>query len=249
MDISDLFQPPPEIQGYGDELAAIKSNKKAVSVFTGRRGDVYFEAIEKAALDLELVVVTFAQGANVAGQTFEQVSLFVTNLKNMWRVQAYVSFLNIMHQHPPWSNGAEHFQSFLLGYSDEKISEWMKYKQDTQSAWGACTIYFFATAVYLEKLKILGNRCFHPECDESGIMLFIPKKHLVLKTETYQLLPVGTVIGRLAVSWSAANDLFKNPDNVEQSDFIRLTLSPQSIPAFNSSIRSPIEFLNENGWT
>jgi hypothetical protein len=249
MDVSEIFQAPPGIQGYGDELAAIKSNHKAMSVFTGRRGDAYFEAIEKEALDLELVLVTLTQDTNVAGETFEQVSLFVTNLNNIWRVRAYISFLDIMYRYPPWSNGAEHFQSFLLGYSDEKISEWMKYKRDIQLAWGACTIYFFATAVYFEKLKLLGNRCFHPECDDSGIALFIPKKHLVLKPEAHQLLPVGTMIGRLAVSWSAVNDLIMIPDNGEQGDFSRSTLSPQSIPAFNSSIRSPIEFFSANGWT
>src|SRR5262249_28104300 len=157
------------IQGYGDELSAIKSNRKAMSVFTGRRGDAYFELIEKEAFDLGLVIVKLSQRISAGGETLEEVSLFVTNLDNVWRVRAYISFLDIAYRYSPWSNSAEHFQSFLLGYSEEQILEWMKLKHDAQSAWGACTVYFFATAAYNEKLMLLGNRCLHPDCDESGI--------------------------------------------------------------------------------
>lgn len=220
-----------------------------MSVFTGRRGDEYFKAIEEQALELGLALVMLPEAITATGQTYEQISLFVTNIENLWRVKAYTSFLNIMNRYQPWSDGAEHFQSFLLGYSDEKITEWMKYKKSVQLAWGACTIYFSAPVAYSEKLKLLGNRCFHPEYEEGGIMLLFLKKHMVPKAEAFELLPVGTILGRLAISWRSANDVFGNFENMEQSDFATAVLSPQSVPVFNSGIRSAIEILDKNGWS
>jgi len=249
MDISRLFDEPSKIRGYEDELAAIEANHKAMSVFTGQPGDAYFEEIEKKALDLKLILVTSKQSDSAAGQAPEQVNLFVTKSENLWRVQAYTSFLSIMRRYQPWSDGAEHFQSFLLGYGDEQIAEWVKYKKNIQLAWGTCTIYFCTATSYAEKLKLLGNRCFHPECDEEGIVLFFPKKHLVPNAEAYRLLPIGTMIGRLAVSWRTAHDVFGGFENMVQGNFAKTVLACQMIPSFNSGVRSAIEILDENGWS
>ena len=248
VDISKLFQPAPGIKGYEDELSAIKSNRKAMSVFTGRRGDDYFEKIEKEALDLGLVLITVCQDVDVDSKTLEEVTLFVTNSDNIWRVQTYISFMKIANLYSPWTDRAEHFQSFLLGYSEEQIFEWIRYKHDVQSAWGACTVYFLATAAYLEKLNLLGCRCLHPDCDKGGITLFVPKRRLVLRTDAHQLVPTGMVISRLAISWRIANELLINSDNADKNGVAQCTLSPQSIPALNSDIRSSIEFFGESGW-
>ena len=248
MDLSVFFQEPLEIHGYGDELAAIKSKNKAMSVFTGKRGDEYFEAIEKEALDLKLVLVTLPQDGSTGSTKADQVSVFVTNTENLWRVQVYFSFLKIMRSYQPWSNGAEHFQSFLLGYSDDQIREWIKYKNDIQVNWGNCTVYCIIQIADREKLDLLGNRCFHPECGASGIKIFIPKKRVILKTKVNNVLPAGLVIGRVAVAWRTASELFQNFESEDKSDFALATLAPQAIPAFNQGIRSGIEFFDEDGW-
>ncbi len=219
-----------------------------MSVFTGKRGDEYFAAIEKEALDLKLVLMMLPEDGGIGSTKADQVSVVVTNTENLWRVQAYFSFLKIMQSYQPWSYGAEHFQSFLLGYSDDQIREWIKLKKDTQVNWGNCTVYCLVPTVDREKLNLLGNRCFHPECGESGIKLFVPKKRVILKTEAYKVLPVGLVIGRVAVAWRTASELFQNFACEGESDFALTTLIPQAMPALNQGIRSTIEFFGENGW-
>jgi len=245
MKLSDFFDEFPAQFHFSDEVQAVKDDLKLISYSSGVRGSDFTNEIEKQALDLGLLVITSEDRRIELTGAIRQ---YVVKPENLWRVQAMDAFSKTSGMHP-WTAWTERFMSSLLGYTEEQIDFWLNSLSSAQAGFGSTTVYFLVKDGYREKLKILGDRCLHPDCGEDGIDLFFPSRRVVPKIRAFELVPRGTHLARMGIGNRFAAGLFDNFSDLQDSSYLSSTIAPMMIPEINAALRTSIAIFGPDGWT
>jgi hypothetical protein len=251
IDLSTLFESQPARDSLGslkDELEAVRSRKKGMSVFSFPRsetgGDNYKELLTVAS---QLGLLTVHQNEHVL-HTPERdiVYIFVLHPEESWRVPAYILTRKCLRTYA-WSDGAEYLESALLGYNEEEISFWLKRKHQTRVSWTGLTIYVLLSRQQQTMMTKLGMRCIDPDTLIEPITVFHMREHMQLKKDAIHSIPANMVIGRVSVKQAKFLKLFEHTFSSAEP-LIIATLSADDVASINPALDSNFEFLDVDGW-
>jgi hypothetical protein len=148
IDLSHLFEPQRPINVFEDlkaELNALSTGNKAMSVFTLAESDIggqRYKEIVTPALDLGLSVSHYIETFGSSDRAIKELRIFIFSPEQSWKIPAYLATRKIMSNGYAWSDGAEYLESYLLGYSEGQISEWMERFKNRRASWkGTLSIY------------------------------------------------------------------------------------------------------------
>lgn len=253
-DINKLFEEPPRIKTFDDEIAALVSGEKAFSAMGFPRpsfgGDEppdedYLKLLD-IALNAGLLVVHCQRRRPLPKGFPADIDLFILRPDQVWRIPAYLALWEAANHASWWSDGQEILESTLLGYDRAMTAAWIAHVHRRQVKWGRATIYFLMTQSQVESLADYGMLCFPRELGAFKITAFEVRSGKLPRTDAAEVAP-GLVIARAAFSHSFRRDLFKEPDESDD-DIVCRTLTEQNIRELNSALESKIQIWSSDGW-
>lgn len=253
IDLSTLFESKPRLASYQSlraELQAVQSHEKAMSVFffqqPATEDENYVEILE-TALALGLLVVQHTERPNPERTDLDELFVFVLDADQMWRIPAYIATRKVL-RHYDWSDGAEYLESYLLGYSSDKISSWMGNIRNTRVGWTGRTIYFLMSNEQREHMFTLGMRCLDPRSNIENMMAFFSRSRPALKSNVLELIPDGMTIARASIKRSFFDKMFGQSSGRGDRDVILSPIAKETAASLNSALESNFQFLGADGW-
>jgi hypothetical protein len=253
IDLSGLFEPGPKTRHFNnlkEELGAISSGEKAMSVFFFPRSAAetdHLKAIVAAALDLGLAVIYHVERWPVENSLYEELYVFVLSKNQSWRIPSYMVTRRILREYR-WSDGAEHLESFLLGYGEEDIKAWIAHKRNIRASWTGLTVYLLMPENQFRCIRDLGMRCLDPNslCEE--VTAFFSRSNLALRRDWRALVPKGTVITRAAVKHAFFERLFGEAQSWGPAEIVSSAITKELARLLNPALESNFQILDHDGW-
>jgi hypothetical protein len=248
-----LFEEEPRPQKFKDihqELRAISNDEKARSVISFSRSDLGTDEVKEiiaAALDHKLSI-TYHPEQIVHGKfVYEQFYIFFTKPGQDWRIPAYISSRRILRDYR-WSDGAEYLESYLLGYSEAEISQWIAYKRYTRASWTGLTVYLLMAEAKTERVRYLGMRCLEPNAAGADVIAFFSRSNLPIRTGATGIIPKGTTLLRVAVNRPFFERLFGPSSDWEDAEIISAPITTEIAKLMNPALESNFQIFHDGGW-
>lgn len=200
--------------------------------------------IVRLALSLDLSVSRKYFGRNEDSAPTSSY-IFISWPEEAWRSQVYIATRKILHKYG-WSNGAEYLESFLLGYSEEQIQQWLFRIEQERISWEGKNFYMLASIDDAEHVLQFSKRIV-PLAGFSKGHAFFFKSNLMPVRDAFGKLPKNMTLMRAAMRWQGFTKIYG--DSIASADdLVSAEVSAQHASAINSHLVSNIQFLDEHGW-
>jgi len=253
IDLRALFDQEPPTDRFKDineELQAISAGIKAMSVISVPRselGTVEIEPILQTALDLGLLTAFHLEKIfRGTSAPYEQVYVFIFNRGQEWRIPAYIATRQILRKYR-WSDGAEYFESYLLGYSESEILAWMAHHQKTRASWTGLTVYLLMSKRQIEPIRYLGMRCIDPKSVTADVIAFFSRSNLAIRSDAKSMIPKGFILLRVAIKRSLLKILFGPPNSWGDAEIVSTTITADLAKLMNPALESNFQTF-DGGW-
>ena len=253
IDLNMLFVPDSSIRRFTfgsakEELEAVQSRKKGMSVFSCPRSDVEgFKDLSEMALDLGLSVMHHIDPVTHEGLSCNQMYIFILYSEESWRVPAYLLTKEVLWNYT-WSDSAENLISALLGYDQEQIASWLARINESRASWSGKTFYLLMSRQQQSLIARLGIRCIDPQSLIEPIIAFYNRKNSPVKKDAYEMLPHNLVIGRVSAKEKVFRNLFGKVTSPDAPDVLTGAITEELAESLNPALDSNFQFLNADGW-
>lgn len=254
INLNALFKPcgeRPKYESTEEELEAVAAGAKAMSVFhfshTSMDTDPTYSKLKEIAARLDLSIVITDRNKAEPDHRLRTNDVFLTKPIELWRVSAYTTLKEVFERYE-WSDAAEHFESTLLGYSDEDIAKWLRVHSKSRIGWTGRTFYLLLQFAEAASVRSHAKRYLDPKIIAEPITVFFNRKHSLLREDTDCLLPEGLALARASVRHSFFRMLFGRRTAPSEPDVIAVLLTPEKAEEMNSALESNFEFLEAGAW-
>jgi hypothetical protein len=248
-----LFEEAPRPFKFEDihqELQAVRDGDKAMSVISWSRSELRSDEMQEIiaeALDYGLSVSTHLEPIVHGKGTYQQLYVFFVKSGQDWRVPALIATRQILGDYR-WTDGAEHLEGYLLGYSEADIAEWATHQRHTRAGWGALTIYLLMSEAETERVRYLGMRCLEPGSVGADLIAFSSRGDLAVRSGAEGIIPKGTALLRAAVKRSFFARLFGPPSGWGDAEIISAPITKDIAELMNPALESNLQIFRDGGW-
>lgn len=253
-DLDALFEGRESLAKYDstrEELEAVAAGTKALSLFpfpsSSMETHPFYHDLRQIALELDLSVVIIQVDEDNPDPRGRSSYVFLTRPTELWRASAYCAFREVFENYG-WSDAAQHFESMLLGYSEEDISRWLRAFARWQIDWKGRTIYFLLSSSDADGVRALAKRCIDPKMIAQPIPVFCSYHQNPMRTDAESLLSEGCVLARVSVRRPFFGELFGRQTPPSESDVITSLLTADLAAKMNSALESNFQFLEAGEW-
>ncbi len=242
----DLFEVRARVARFEtleDELSAVEKGHKGISAFPFvtenlESSEDYIALLEEAAnRNLFLVTVTYRDAPTT--------HVLIVHPDHTWRVPAYKLLNDVgrLHVH---SEGFEHLESALLGYSSSDTTAWLAERRLRTAGEAGVTVFVLLTSADLTELDRQGRRSLRPAI--GGRMLAFYNRDVgisgssVLRPDFSASLPKQTKLCRCALSLPSWKVLFNSSTNSDDQILLSY-IDDNNIGPVNAGLLSAIEIL------
>lgn len=254
LDLSTLFEEGISIVKYEDirrELEAVAAGSKALSFFQFPSLSVethpFYTELRQIAFELDLYTVIIPVNETDPNPRLRVANVFLTKPNELWRIPAFSAFKNVFEDYK-WSDAAEHFESALLGYSQDDISNWLKTRSRSQISWRGQTIYFLLKSTDAAGIHALANRCIDPRLNSESILSFFNHNQNPMRKDACDLVLDDCVLARVSVCQPFFREIFGRQKSIPDSDIATCLLNSETISKMNASLESNFQFLSDGTW-
>ena len=253
-DLNILFETEVRTSKYDstkEELEAVAAGTKALSFFLFPSSSVeshpFYMELRQIAFALNLSIVINPVNETDPDPRRRVANVFLTRPMELWRVPAYSAFKSVF-QNYDWSDAAEHFESVLLGYSDEDISKWLNAHASSQISWKGSTVYLLLSSTQASGVRTLSKRCVDPSLILEPIRVFFDRERNPVRKNAADFLPDKYVLARVSVHHSFFREFFGRQTLPSESDVITSLLTAELAPKMNSALESNFQFFEAGVW-
>lgn len=253
-DLNALFESRESLAKYGstrEELEAVAAGTKALSLFPfpslSMETHPFYHELRQIALELDLSLVIIQVDEANPDPRGRSAYVFLTRPTELWRVPAYCAFRDVFEDYG-WSDAAQHFESKLLGYSDDDISKLLRAFAGWQIDWKGRTIYLLLSSTDADGVRALAKRCIDPKMVVQPIPIFCSHHQNPMRTDAASLVSGGCVLARVSVRRSFFRELLGRQAVPSESDVITSLLTAELATKMNSALESNFQFLEAGEW-
>jgi hypothetical protein len=252
--LDNLFEvrvEPSKYENTERELEAVAAGTKAMSVFSFPSSAIdnhpLYLKLCAIALELNLSMAITDRNETDQDPRLRTADVVLTKPAELWRAAAYSAFKNVFELYD-WSDAAEHFESSLLGYSDEDTANWLRARSVSEISWSGRTFYLLLTPAQAIGVRALSKRCIDPTLITEPIQVFINRNRHPMRENADNIVPAGYVVARAAVRHSFFRKLFGRQILPGESDVITSLLTTENAVEMNSALASNFEFQEAGTW-
>jgi len=245
-DVFEARQIAPSYQDQGDEIDAVQSGLKKISLVTfGAATNSTRDALVDRAVDLGLVVSVVRGGAAPDSET----CVFVCRQEEMWRIRALLALRSVLLEaKAPWSLGLEHLESVLLGYPAQDTAAYLQYLDDQSPCISGYSVFLIVTNACLRRVKALGMKAIDPDLSDNVDILFF-KNMLLNREKAKAALVPGEFLLRSAVKVPVLKVLFGADVFARPSGrLLSMSLDSTMISVLNSGLECRFQCLEDGRW-
>jgi hypothetical protein len=252
-DLDSLFETKANLgnDSTREELEAVAAGNKALSFIQFPSLSLgthpFYPELRQIAFELDLYIVTKSANETEPDPRLRVANVFLTRPMELWRIPAFSSFKKVFEEYD-WNDAAEHFESVLLGYSEEDISKWLETRARSQISWRGRTFYLLLSSTDADGVRALAKRCLDPRLITQPILAFFNRQQNPMRTDADGLVSSGCVLARVSVRQSFFRDLFGRPTAQSDSDVSTALLTPETAAKMNSALESNFQFLEAGTW-
>ena len=226
-----------------EELDAVVRGDKALSMHQLSALDVHDESYANLVTQASKRRLSLVQYCSVRNSW----RLYALKPDSLWRATAHSELMErVLHGAFAWSYGNEAFSSYLLGYSDVQIAEWIAHLKWRSLGWtGGRTIHCLLTDEQAREIASCGWRCCPSRVISEGIVSILALGDTVLRKDAYAHIPNGWVLARMAIQPTLIAEYF---DEALEEKYL-LSKIHCDAAHFNGALRSRIEHLSPDGWS
>lgn len=254
LDLAPLFEARARVSKYPgtrDELEAVAAGAKAmaVSLFPSAAIDThpFYGELREIASELNLSIVINDKVDVDQDPNLATTYIFVTKSTEYWRIPAYLAFKRVFEQYG-WSDSAEHFESLLLGYTDDDITTWLNAHSASRIGWSGVTFNLLLSDLQASNVRKLGKRSIDPSVVEQPIQIFFNRKHHIVRKDADKLLVGECALARVSVCEPFFRELFGRQIILNSSDVVTSLLTPTVVTDLNLALESNFQFFEEGTW-
>jgi hypothetical protein len=247
-DLTTLFERrkhAPVYRTMRAELDAVRDGRKAMAMELWPR-----ESIDDDTDHAEMVQLAMDRGLQVIHQADTRagvpvVAVYALHPEHAWRIAALRALWQVfVAAEGAWSDGAEAYESHLLGYTDAQIAAWLARKRHERLGWRGTTIYLLMTHAQQRILAATGNRDLHPDALARGMTaVWCDGTRVIKQHPPAWVARDKLVIARFAIAEHAFTRLFESRGAV-----VSAQLTNDHAAALNTALESKIEYLGARGW-
>ncbi len=254
MNLESLFETRVRLSKYEsarDELEAVAAGKKGMSFFLFPSSSVetndFYSELRQISIELSLSIIINSTNEPDRDPKLRTTNIFVVKPSELWRIPMYSAFKSVF-EHYNWNDAAEHLQSKLLGYTDDDVVEWLKFRNFSQIGWGGRTFYLLLSPSQAAGMRSLSKRCMAPETGAQPTLIFFNRKRNPMRTDAAELISEAGVLARVAVREVFFRELFARKIVSEDPDVVTSSLTSEKIIKLNEALTSTFQFLEDGNW-
>jgi hypothetical protein len=254
LDLNTLFEAKAKLGKFDstrEELEAVAAGNKALSFFQFPSLSVenhpFYAELRQIAFELNLYVVVTPVNEADQDPRLRVANVFLTKPTEFWRIPAFSAFKTVFEDYE-WNDAAEHFESKLLGYSEEDISKWLQDRARSQISWRGRTFYLLLSSTDADGVRALSKRCIDPRLIAESILVFFNRQQSPMRADADCLISEGCVLARVSVRQPFFRDLFGRQTTPSDIDIITALLTPEAAAKMNSALESNLQFLEAGTW-
>ena len=255
-DLARLFderERPRAYDGPADEIAAVQRGEKAICMYSFPRSavednDLDYLAIAQRTLDAGLTL-TLRRNPFSAPPPHEDVCVFAHREGEAWRVSAWLATATVVSEYPPWSDGLEALESYLLGYSEEQIGQWIDHHRARRLGWVGRTVYALMTREQQQRIVEHGSRSFPQGLPADEMLLFfVSRKQEPMRRDAAEQCGPMRALARFAMAEDGFDTVFENVLIARAPGVASVEVPARDGVSLNKFLESRIEFLSADGW-
>lgn len=245
-----MFGPSTSLQRFPDELEALRTGDKAMSVWGAPLS--FFDGSEEPE-DWYKSLVTFAAANQLvathhfhhsSGPSREEGRFFIARPSESWRINAYIE-LKKAYLNRQWSDGAEALESRLLGYPDTAIASWLAYIHHTQAGWGMTTLYLLLSDHQSQEIASCGFRYIPLSALHEGLVVIEVRNHYGLRMDIGNTFE-GRQVARCGVSNSVRREILDK--STGDTEIVQHTLERERATILSRSLLTAVHLWTHGQW-